>query len=352
MRSVQGIGKITLGLLGLLMLGTVGSGLLISCTATAIPTAPPTPTPTPRPPTNTPTQTYTKTATPTGTYYTATPTITATPTNTPPGGIGPGAIAFTGLAYNGNSQVSFANTVALPDNQVIYFTNYSYDNTANSGAGGLVDESTSCCTSGSNGLTVIEGTVSWTAPAGGLPAFTQVVFGKTGTLAVGTIANFAGAGSNAYLVQNHNGSGHKVLAYVTTGAASTGVTTWLAGIIFGPDSWLSTGPISSNASYDTLSTTGPAFFDSVLPPGLDSTTSIDLSGLWSSDTLATDEGVAMQNDNAILNSCQTTLAGIVNPLNWVADGNQSKTAVNLNPVGPAPTGACSTGSGGYTGGLP
>ncbi len=229
------------------------------------------------------------------------------------------------------------NTVALPGNQVIYFTNYSYDPTnTSSSIAPFVDESYSCCaTETGNGLTIIEGTVSYTAPAGGLAAYSQIVFGKTGTVAQGTMANIAGASGDLYLVLNHNGNGHKVLAF----AASGGVTTYLAAIIFGPDSWTSSGSVTE-------------WWDSYLPPGLDSTTSLDLSGLWTNDSLNADEDVGLQNDNAILDSCQTTLSGIVDPLNWVADGDQSKTAVDLNPVGPAPTGACSAGSGGYTGALP
>jgi hypothetical protein len=257
------------------------------------------------------------------------PTCTPVPANLPTAG----SIAFTGLTFNGNSQISFVNTTALPSGQVLYFTNYSYDATVP----GLVDESFN---NGSTATTVVEGIISYTAPAGELAAYHQVVIGntsdETNQLEGGAVANVVGASGDAWLVQNHNGYGQKVLAYCVSG----GVTTWLGAALFGPDSWTTSGAIPAGNCWD-----------SYLPPGLDSTTSTDLSGLWATDNL-NQYASSTQNDNAILNSCQSTLAGIVNPANWVADGNQSKTAVNLSPVGPRPTGACTTGSGGYTGGLP
>lgn len=351
-----------------------GTLILASCTAKIIspnpaPTNTPTVTHTPQnTATNTPSPTITSTPNETATFAgTATVILTATPSPTPSStpsatptatssGLGAGSIAFTGLTYNGNSEVSFINLVAIPASEVIYFTNYSYDVTANSGAGGLVDESISCCgitSPSSNGLTVIEGTVSWTAPGAGLPALTQVVFGKNIPLGtIGTMANVAGAGGSTYLVLNHNGNGHKVLAFTVP---SAGVTNWLAGVIFGPDTWQTSGSISTSASYGLAGGSGPAFWDSYLPPGLDVTTSTDLSSAWAagdgSGSFNAAATVSEQNDNAVV-SCQNTLSGVVNPSNWSVDANQSKTAVNINPVSITGVAACSSNYGGYSGSLP
>jgi hypothetical protein len=148
----------------------------------------------------------------------------------------------------------------------------------------------------------------------------------------------AGAGGNPYLVQNHNGYGHKVLSYIVP---SAGTTTWLGAILFGPVSWVTSGSVT-------------ACWQTYLPPGLAVTNTTNLAGLWTSDNL-NQYAATSQNDNAILNNCYSDQADILNPGNWVADGNQGKTAVCLYPIGAEgagyPTAICSSG-GGYTGGLP
>ena len=268
------------------------------------------------------------------------PAATCTPTATVAGTVGPGCINFTGLTYNGNSQFSFVSSVNLPVSQVIYFTNYSYDATAKGGSGGLVDES---FTNGSSATTVIEGTLSYTASGTGLSAYSQVVIGNSSDsggnqLQGGSVINVAGAGGNPYLVQNHNGYGHKVLSYIVP---SAGTTTWLGAILFGPVSWVTSGSVT-------------ACWQTYLPPGLAVTNTTNLAGLWTSDNL-NQYAATSQNDNAILNNCYSDQANILNPGNWVADGNQGKTAVCLYPIGAEeagyPTAICSSG-GGYTGGLP
>ena len=277
------------------------------------------------------------------------PTCTPTDTATPGGGLNPGDITITGLTFNGDSEISFVSTTGLTAGQVLYFTNYSYDATVP----GLVDESTTCCTSGSNNLTVTEGVISFTAGSGGLSAYNQVIIGNTGNqtnvLQGGAVASVTGNGGNPWLVFNHNGNGHKVLAYCVP---SAGVTTWLTGVLFGPDSWQTSGSIGSSVSttVGTSTVSLPAFWDSYLPPGLNSTNSTDLSGLWASDNLNNFTDVSMQNDNAVLDSCQNTLAGIVDPAHWAADGNQSKNNVKMNP--PAAITPCAEGNGGFTGVLP
>jgi len=268
------------------------------------------------------------------------PATTCTPTATVAGTVGPGCIAFTGLTYNGNTEISFVSTANLSTSQVVYFTNYSYDATANSGTGGLVDES---FTNSSTATTVVEGIISYTPSGSGLSSFSQVVIGNTSDtgsnqIQGGTIANVQGAGGNTYLVQNHNGYGHKVLAYMVP---SAGTTTWLGAIVFGPSSWVTSGSVT-------------ACWQTYLPPGLGVTLATDLSGLWITDNL-NQYSTTSQNDNAILNNCFTDMPNMINPANWVADGNQSKSGVCLYPIGAEgalhPTSICTSG-GGYGGGLP
>jgi hypothetical protein len=97
-----------------------------------------------------------------------------------------------------------------------------------------------------------------------------------------------------------------------------------------------------------------AFWDSYLPPGLTvGVNAIDLSPLWAANNLAQynvlNTGTAPgQNDNAVLDSCQSTLLGIVTESHWTADGNQPKGSVNLTGIAVTP---CSS-SAGYTGNLP
>jgi hypothetical protein len=260
-----------------------------------------------------------------------------------------GDVAFTGLTLNGNSQFSFVFTSDINPNVSVYFTNYTYD----PNQGGFVDESTTDSASSnwpgqgtivwhSMATTITEGTVLYTTSSSGLHAYTPIIISNTSnssnSLQSGTVTAVdgnTGSASTPYLVFNHNGAGHKIFAYTASG----GVTTFLAGLIFGPDSWTTSGTISLFN-----------FWDSYLPTGLGSTNSTDLSSLWASGqdgNLATFNNATQQNDNTALNSCQSTLAGIVNPSNWQADGNQSKTKVDLNGIGLT---AC-VGAG-YTGLIP
>ncbi len=346
-----------------------GTLALVSCNAKIIspvpaPTNTPTFTHTPMfTPTSTPTNlngytsTPTTTPTPTATNlngYTSTPTASATPTATNLAGQNPGDIAFTGLTYNGNSEVAFVATTLIGPGQVIYFTNESYDASVT----GLVNESFNCCDDGAgNGLTIVEGVISYTVGGSGLSAYKQVVIGnpkdETQQLQGGTVAGVSGGygvtTGTSWLVNNHNGNGHKILAFAVP---SAGVTDWLAGVIFGPDSWQTTGSINPSANITiggAVSATGPAFWDSYLPSALTSgTDAIDLSTLWNNDNLNNDTPVADENDNAVVAGCQTSLSAIVSGT-WTADGNVGKSAAQLNPgiaVSPCPSG------GGFTGSLP
>jgi hypothetical protein len=156
----------------------------------------------------------------------------------------------------------------------------------------------------------------------------------------GAVYNIAGSGGSPYLVLNHNGAGHKILAWVgnpiTVGQPISGVT-FIAAIIFGPDTWASSGSITSGA-----------FWDSYLPSNLSLQSSTDLSanfnGGGQDGNLANDNNSSDQNDNAVLNVCQGNIYGLVNPANWQSDANESKTHVSLNGTG------MSVCSGSYTAG--
>jgi hypothetical protein len=245
--------------------------------------------------TNSPTNTSTNTATNTVTN-TPTFTTTATPTNTATSAptLGPGAVAFTAFVQNGSSEFSFVAPNGLAANQVVYFTNEGYSNTG----GGLVNDSVTL----SGTVTVTESIISYTAPATGLGSYVPVVISKTSN-----DANLLQDGTaSGNLTLNGNGYGHKILAFTVNGP----VTQYLAGVIFGPDTWLSgaTAPVS--------------FYDSNLPPGLDATTTTDLSAAWNSNNFVS--LVSVGNDNAVLNTCENTLPNIVNPSNWAVDANIPK----------------------------
>ena len=276
--------------------------------------------------TSTATSTFTQTATLTTTNtvtgtFTATVTSTITVTNTPMPNLTPGAIAFTGFVQNGNTQISFVPVGgSLPASQVIYFTTYSYNGI------GLVDESV---TVAATATTVLEGITSYTAPATGLGAFNQVIMGNSGTnqLFGGSIANVAGTSGKNYLVLNHNGAGHKVLAYTVSGP----VTQYIAALLFGPDTWQTSGAVT-------------AFWDSYLPSSLSTANSTDLSTLWTVGNFSQWNTSTGQNQNAVAN-CQSILSGIVNPYNWTGNGGISKNAFDLSPM--VSVAACGAGNGGY-----
>ncbi len=273
-------------------------------------------------PSNSPTQTASFTVT-----STLTNSPTATVTNTPLPNLTPGSIAFTGFVQNGSSEFAFVAPSGLSASQVVYFTNEGYDNTI----GNLFINN---ATVAADSTTIVETIISYTAPTTGLGSYVPVVISK--------VANdpnlLQGGTASGNLTLNHNGLGHKILAFTV----SAGVTEYVAGLIFGPDSWLpnATEPVT--------------FYDSNLPPGLSSTTTTDLSSAWNSNSL---ESVAAEgNDNAVLNTCESTLSAVVNPSNWVVDGNiptysASKPTASLG-LDSGPLVVCASGSAGWTGTMP
>jgi hypothetical protein len=225
----------------------------------------------------------------------------------------------------------------LSSGQTIYFTNESYDATVP----GLVTENITIASGAavsvaSDGVTIADATtvsesvISYTVGSSGLSAYTQVLIGSSGS-------SLQGGTDSGHLTLNHNGTGDKVLAFTVSG----GVTTYVAGLIFGPDTWYQNinngNPIPS-----------PNFWDSYLPPGLDQTTSTDLSTLWNSGNFNQWDTDTTQNDNAVVD-CQNTLSGIVWPWNWTGDGNEGKTNVELGTATGTGVSPCSTPQAGYTG---
>ncbi len=343
--------------------------------------------------TDTPAVTSTPTGSPTipnsptftGTYTnspTVTPTTTSTVSPTPLPNLNPGDISFTGFVQNGSSEFSFISTKNLAAGQVIYFTNDSYDPTQ----GGLVTENLNYPSTASsvtftsaqgnnvvisggssNPTTVSEGIIAYTVGSGGLTLGNQVVLSKQGNdipqqqggSAV-SVAGLNNSGSGtvynatttvtsnwAGLILNHNGTGDKVLAFTVSG----GVTQYIAGLIFGPDTWQSTGSIGSTV---ISSNTIPYFWDSYLPSNLTSgVNAVDLSGLWNSDNL--NQYSTSNNINTLLLFCLNTASGINTSTNWGADGNVATGSLSLDggktahvpfPAGVGTT-ACTTGNGGW-----
>lgn len=252
-----------------------------------------------------------------------------------------GSIVITAILRDGNSSISFFNTTALSSSTVIYFTNFSWDSTLNGGAGGFVDESSQNAT---GPTTVSEGTVSYTPPGAGLPAYTQVVIGKTGTsLAGGSVANLGynavsglSNNGNAYLYFNHNGLGDKVYVFEGTSVAaglpggtagpSTAGITFVNAVIFGPNTWnaLQGGSIPVNDSWDSYLPFSTAYSYSTTSSGGSTSTptgtfpyfcALDLSPLFNA---MGGQNSSTQNQNALLSSC---VAGSSNSLNTIETGS-------------------------------
>lgn len=322
----------------------------------------------------TPNYTPTVTSTPFPCGYpaaTCTPTTTSTPLPYAP--LAVGSIAFTGITSNGNEQISFVATSQVAPNTTIYFTNYTWDNTLNSNTGGFVDQSgtyisvpvteTLYSPTANNGLggfavtvlssgvsnVITDGIIAYTTGSQGLAPYQQVVISHTSD-APDVLQGGSVAGVNGYdnrLELSGNGGGQAVIAFTTSLSSPSTVTVnstntnFLGGLIFGPDTWY------QNVSNGNSIPAGN-YWDSYLPPGLSSSSSTDLSGIWNTDDLNQYNNSADQNDNAVLQNCWSDLPDIVNPAHWIADGNAGKTHVNLSAPIPPMTGNC-PGSAGYTG---
>jgi hypothetical protein len=197
--------------------------------------------------------------------------------------------------------------------------------------------------------TITEGTIAFVVGSGGFSPYQTAVISNPSNaqnqLPTGaTVSNVAGAGGNAYLVMNHNGAGHKILAWVgspiTVGQPISSGVTFIAAIIFGPDTWTTSGSITPGA-----------FWDSYLPSNLGLQSSTDLSANWNGGgqdgNLANYNTSSGQNDNAVLNVCANNIYAMVNPGNWQSDANEAKGNVALAGKGLS---VCSgSGYAGYTG---
>jgi hypothetical protein len=276
--------------------------------------------------------------------------------------LGPGSIVITGVVTNGNSQFSFVPTTNISAGTTIYFSNWNWDNTANSNAGGFDNNNPGATgtsnwpgtgTSGTletwnsvNTTTIAGGIIGYLVPPStGLSAGTQVIISQntanTNLQGGSLVANSGGANTKG-LTLNHNGAGQPIYAFITsqtTAVSRTTVTssnaTFLSAVLFGPDTWQTTGPILPNH-----------FWDSVLPPGLTSTTSTDLSTLWASGFGS--NFLTTQNVSAFVN-CQSdsSVASLTNPVFWSGNGNLSSSNFALFPVATG-VAACSANTGGFS----
>ncbi|HEY5038721.1 MAG TPA: hypothetical protein VIJ93_06590, partial [bacterium] len=287
MKSKKLMTSMGLSFLVLLLMVLAAGNMLVSCTAQNIPTGPPTPTFTP---TRTLVSTNTPTWTMTGTLVvTATPTITATPLY----GLGPGSVAFTAFLTNGNGQQAFIPLVPLNAGTTIYLTNMAWDDsgysgmgvTANTGAtGGFQSAYTGAYSAGTSmspelilqyvsGSSVPADTTlfSWSNRAGN-------VAGSAAQMGPGdTFTGIPTSLGVTYILDSANVTGDKLIAFTSpnvdpnTGAISSPVV-FLGAVIWGPDTWTPSGTSPAN------------YYDSVRPPGLNSTNSIDLSTKFNSNT--------------------------------------------------------------------
>jgi hypothetical protein len=275
-----------------------------------------------------------------------------------------GSIAFTSFIENGNSEISFVNTTGsnIASGTVIYFTNFNWDLTLNSNVGGFVD--TSFQNAAGAGTTVSEGVISYTLTSA-LPPYTPVVIAKAGDTSstYGTVAN-PGLGtvsgisnnSNNYLVLNHNGDGGVLFAYEASSpvapGASTASVTFIDALIFGPNTWNEPNgnPVQANDCWDSYLPWAPAYSYSsstgttVAPTGaFPHFCAIDLSPLF---VAMGGQNNSVQNQNALLASCESTLNTIYTGSNW--QGNAAaKTGVEVGSTYTSVT-ACTGGTVGYT----
>ncbi len=272
------------------LLAFAATVVLLSCKAQTIPTAPPVSTDTPtstrtatvtKTPTGTPTVTNTPNATqtvaatesmiPTGTpSSTPTSTATATPTPTPGGGLLPGSVVFTAFITDGNAQQAFAPLVSLNSGITIYLTNMAWDPTQSglttySGQTGNFVSSYGGANSTSGTTYNPEGILQYVSGAS-VPAFTTLfswqsnskdVTGASGQTANGSdsFTGLGGASGVTFLLDSTNAIGDKLFAFTAAGVSSggvvTGPVTFLAGLIWGEDTWTTSGSISSLNYYDT-----------------------------------------------------------------------------------------------------
>lgn len=164
----------------------------------------------------------------TATDYTAGRTfVTVTDDEVPPTPtLTAGAIAFTGFNVDGGDDLAFVALVPIPAGEVIFFTDNEWNGLEIGNGGKFVDSN--------------EGSITWTAPVGGVAAGTVVTLNNlslvTRTASAGTLAS---AGSF-----NMGGTSETVYAY--QGTSATAATGFLAVIAsWAGDSTANTG-LSTN----------------------------------------------------------------------------------------------------------
>jgi hypothetical protein len=300
---------------------------------------------------------------------TFTPNVNYVPSSATPNASVAGEVAITGILQNGDSSFSFVNTATLASGTVIYFNNYGWDQTLNSGLGGFVDASQTI-TSSTTGIS--EGTISFTVSAGSpliTTTYNQIVIGSIGSdfnspTNYGTVVNVTTGAANSFsntsssfLVMNHNGLGNKIFAYTANaplapGASTAGIT-FINGVIFGPNGWnyMQGAPIPATDFADSYLPWAPAYSFSngnQTPPSIGFTNfcALDLSTLFNAETNnPAVTGAPVQNQNLVLSTCETTLNGIENGTLWTGN-NDSKTHFLIGTGAVANT-SCSAGDAGY-----
>ncbi len=311
--------------------------------------------------TDSPTITNTPTITPTVTA-TASPTVTPTPTNIP-SGLLPGQVFFTGFITNGNAQQAFTAAVTLAAGTTIYLTNEAWDNTLTglTTYSGETGNFVSSYTGGNStsGTTYNPEYFLQYVTGGQIAPFTTVFScqAKSGNLGAGQLQSGdvftslgpgAASGGTSFLLDSTNATGDKLFAFTAANVNSSGVVTgpvtFLAGIIWGPDSWMS-GPIGAQN-----------YYDSCLPQDLQGTGvtyATDLSQLFNADsgyfnTANTNQCAALACQGTSTNL--TTLWGEVSPnTNWIGTvasrknfGLPAGNATACPALGWTPSGAVTT----------